>query len=280
MFNHSYISEIGLKTAIDITGNRYSDSGMMWNELSIKTGIPRSIIERYDDWYILNNEFYFLKDRCIIEELFMSELANECKVKCVQFLLASCDDNIGIMSKLYRDKDKEYYMYSDFCNKYFGDIPKSLEMFKLSSLTKFGFEKTEQFMKDIFDLICLDILSGQWDREEYNFFFECTNENDVRIAPLCDNGSIFRKSFFYSFPFGEFSLDEDRIYKGNLPYILSCEKYFYNKLVLMLDINVDDILNKTSCKYNINIDNNDRKRILSYFDNRKKMVDTTLKLVR
>ena len=40
---------------IDIRGKRYSDYGMMWNELSILTGIPRSILERYDDSKIVDS---------------------------------------------------------------------------------------------------------------------------------------------------------------------------------------------------------------------------------
>jgi len=260
MFAHSSFRNDACKIAIDITSKRYSDYGMMWNELSNNTGIPMSIIERYDDWYILDNEFYFFKDRCIIEELFMSELANECRVRCVQFLLVVDKDSLGIISKLYREKEKNYYMYSDFCNKYFNNIPTSLEMFKLFSSVQFGDEKTEILMNDIFDLISFDILSGQWDREEYNLFFEFYKDYNVRIAPLCDNGSVFGKSLFNSFSFGEFSLDEDRIFNGNLPYILSYEKYFYNKLAMMLDINIDDILNRTCSKYKINIEDVDKKK--------------------
>ena len=103
-------------------------------------------------------------------------------------------------------------------------------------------EKTQKLMKDIFDLISFDLFCGQWDREEYNFFFECDNDNNVRIAPLCDNGIAFQNCFVYASPFGEFSLEEDTIYRGNLPFILSIEKDFYNKLATLLDIDINDIL--------------------------------------
>lgn len=265
---------------IDITGKRYSDYGMMWNELSILTGIPRSILERYDDWYILDNEFYFFKDRGIVEELFMSELANECKVRCVKFLLAHDNGNLGIISKLYREKNKEYLMYSDFCKKYFNNILTSLGGFRLSTSIQFGEDKMTKIMNDLFDLISFDIFSGQWDRDEYNFFFECDKYDNIRIAPLCDNGAVFQKELFNIFPFGEFCLDEDRIFDGNLPCILSCEKYFYNKLASMLEINILDILNRTCDKYKISIDDEDKKRLLSYFDGRKNAIDKTLKLVK
>ena len=151
MFRNSYFKNDVYDMAIDVTDKKYSDYGMMWDELSLNTGIPKSILERYDEWYILDNEFYYFKDRCRIEELFMSELANECKVRCVQFLLAIDYSTLGILSKLYREKDKKYYMYSDFCNKYFNNIPTSLGMFRLASSIQFGDEKMVKLMKDIFD---------------------------------------------------------------------------------------------------------------------------------
>ena len=52
MFKHSDFRDDVYKDAIDITGKKYSDYGMMWNELSKNTGISKSILERYDDWYI------------------------------------------------------------------------------------------------------------------------------------------------------------------------------------------------------------------------------------
>ena len=280
MFKHSGFGDDVYNIAIDITGKRYSDYGMMWNELSMNTGIPRSILERYDEWYILDDGFYYFKDRCKIEELFMSELASLCNVRCVDFLLALNNDNIGIISKLYREKDKKYYMYSDFCKKYFNCESTSLGMFKLATSIAFGNDRMKILMNDIFNLISFDILCGQWDREEYNFFFECDKDNNVRIAPLCDNGIAFQNCYIYTSPFGEFNLDEDRIVRGNLPFILSNEKEFYYKLAMLLDIDLLDVLNRTCDKYMINIIEEDKRKLLDYFDDRKIMIDNTLKLVR
>lgn len=280
MFEHSGFREDAYKIAIDITGRKYSDYGMMWNELSKNTGISRSILERYDDWYILDDGFYYFKDRCKIEELFMSELANECNVRCVNFLLALNDNNLGIISKLYREKDKRYYMYSDFCKKNFNYESTSLGMFKLATSIAFDNDKMKILMNDIFNLICFDIFCGQWDREEYNFFFECDKDNNIRIAPLCDNGIAFQNCYIYSSPFGEFNLYEDEISKGNLPFILSNDKDFYNKLALLLNIDLIEVFNRTCEKYKINIDEEDKIKLLNYFDDRKKMIDNTLKLVK
>lgn len=280
MFRRSFISENGSKMAIDITGKRYSDYGMMWNELCNNTGIPRSIIERYDDWFILDDGLYYFKDRCKIEELFISELAFEYKIRCVDFLLAINNGDLGIISKLYRENDKEYYMYTDFCCKYFNDIPTSLELFKLVSSIVFDDNKMRALMDDIYKLLSFDMLCGQWDREEYNFFFECDKDNNVRLAPLCDNGLAFQNCYIYSCPFGKFNLDEDRVFRGNLPFFLLNDIDFYNNLSKLLDIDLVDILNRTCEKYMIDISNDDRHEILSYFDDRKTKIDRTLKLVK
>lgn len=278
MFKKSYFRDDCKE--IDVTGKKYSDYGIMWNELSEMTGISRSILERYDDWYILDDGLYYFKNICKIEELFMSELANECKIRCVKFFVAIEKGIFGIISKLYREKDKKYYMYSDFCKKYFNHVPNYLGVFKLASSIALGDDKAQKLMDDVFNMICFDILCGQWDREEYNFFFECDKDNNVRIAPLCDNGIAFKNCFIYSSPFGEFNLEEDKISRGNLPFILSNEKDFYNKLALLLDINIEDVLNRTCEKYRININEDDKKMLLSYFDKRKIAIDNTLKLAR
>ena len=280
MFNLSYFENEAVDIAIDISGKRYSDGGMMWEELSKITGIDLATLMAYDDWYILDDGLYYFKYMYKIEELFISEVAHECKVRCVEFLLALDDGCFGIISKLYREKDKRYYMYSDFCQKYFGSIKNDLSFFKLALSVKFGEEKTNKLMDDVFSIISFDMFCGQYDRMEYNLFFECDNNNNVRIAPLCDNGVSFDTRFIYDSPFGEFNLNEKNVSRGSLPFILSIEKIFYNKMAKYLDINVSDILDRTCEKYKINIDQSDKKMLLGYFDDRKRAIERTLKLSR
>jgi len=278
MFELSKFRDDAKNNAIDISSRHYSDYGMMWNGLSKLTGIDVSTLMAYDDWYILDDGLYYFKYMYMIEELFISELAHECEVRCVEFLLALDNNKLGIMSKLYREKEKNYYMYSDFCKKYFNYIPDNLSVFRLSSTISFGEDRMVKLMNDVFDLICFDMFTGQWDREEYNLFFEC--DDDIRIAPLCDNGVAFTDSFIYSAPFGEFNLKEEGVSRGNLPFILSCEKSFYNKLSMYLDINVSDIFGRTCEKYKIDMDEQNKKRLLGYFNDRKRAIEHTLELSR
>lgn len=57
-----FSSEV-LDKSISLYGKRYSDLGMMWCELSKKTGIDLEILQSYDDWYILEDEFYYYKNK-------------------------------------------------------------------------------------------------------------------------------------------------------------------------------------------------------------------------
>ena len=190
--------------------------------------------------------FIIIKISFIFEEIFMSELAYECGVECVSFKNALNNNTLGIISKLYRTNGKNYYVYSDFCDNYFGHRPNNLFSFKFACSIAFGEEKAYLLMNDIFKLISFDMFSGQWDREEHNFFFECGDDN-VRLAPLCDNGIIFTHSSIYNSPFGVFSLSdngEEKNYRNNLLRLVSFEK-----LAFLLDINIDEVLERTIDKY-------------------------------
>ena len=68
--------------------------------------------------------------------------------------------------------------------------------------------------------------------------------------------------------------------KENLPYILSLEKDFYNKLSMLLDIDINCVLLRTCEKYGIKLSQEDANRLLYFFDSRKQAVDNTLKLVK
>lgn len=272
---------------VNISGKRFSDYGMMWGRLSEITRIDLEILQRYDDWYILDDGFYYFKCHSIFEELFMSELSHECNVRCVEFKIAENNlmneypfKALGIMSKLYRNRDNNYYEYSDFCKKYFNHIPNNLMVFKLASSIAFGEDKSQKLMEDIYNLITFDIFSGQWDREEHNFFFECS-DNGVRIAPLCDNGMIFDKKLTYHSPFGDFSLSDinnNESFRKNLLFLIDNERMFCEKFAYLLDIDINEVLKRTIDKYRIIMNIDEQRKILDYFDDRKSAVEYTLKL--
>lgn len=285
-FDYKFKDEV-LMNRVLLDGKHYSNTGMMWSGLSNITGIDIDTLSMYDDWYILDDGLYYFKFNLIFEELFMSELARECNVRCVSFSLA--EDNVlynrpyfGVISKLYRDKDKNYFYYHDFCNSYFDGCVQYLDNFRVASESVFGNDKTEMLMDDIYGLISFDMFTGQTDRGEHNFMFECDNDS-IRLAPLCDNGLVFGNGFKYNCPFGNYCLFETDMYTTNrkdLLDILRNERILYERFERILDVNVEDVLRRTLDEYKIVMKFGSRSSILRYLDCKKRAIDGTLRLSR
>lgn len=260
---------------IDITGKKYSNMGITKCELCKLLGIEKEIIDIYSDWFLLDNKFYYYKNEFIFRELLMSELFQELKVSCVDFKLVKKNGRLGIVSESYRNIDKNYYMYNDFCLRYFNCNISNLIDFRKFCQNVFGTKKTCLLMDDLFGMLAMDLFSGQVDRGEYNFFFECDKDN-VRLAPLCDNGACLFEAKKNLFPFGEFSLiskTENDIYS-----LLRNDMDFYFKLESLLDIDISFILDKVAEKNEINIDNGTISFVLNYFNVRKNKINKCLKI--
>ena len=279
------------KNIVLLDGKRYSDTGMMCGELSNITGIDMDTLSMYDDWYILDDGYYYFKSCFVFEELFMSELAMECNVKCVSFGLAKNTvsykyPTIGVISKLYRTKEKEYFYYTEFCKKYFGEYISDFDKYISMSMNVFGEDKINKLIDDIYGMIAFDMFTGQRDRGEHNFMFECDSDG-VRLAPLCDNGLVFDYSYDYVCPFGDYCLFETDIYttyRKSLIEIFKCEKMLYEKLYekfdRLLDIDINEVFKRTLDKYMIVMGIGSRNKILRYMDGKKKAIDATLKYSR
>lgn len=286
LINYSFKDDFH-KNIVLLDGKRYSDIGMMWEELSNMTGIDMNTLSMYDDWYILDGGYYYFKSCFVFEELFMSELAKECNVKCVDFNLAKNTvsykyPTIGVISKLYRTKEKEYYYYTEFCKEYFGGYVFSFEKFIEMSINIFGENKTNGLFDDIYGMMAFDLFAGQSDRGEHNFMFEC-NTDSIRLAPLCDNGWVFNYGYDYVCPFGNYCLfgtDMFTTYRKSLIEVLKYEKMLYERFDRLLEIDVKEVLKRTIDKYMIVMDIGSRRRILRYMDDKKKAIDVTLKYSR
>ena len=286
VINYSFKDDVH-KDIILLDGKRYSDTGMMWKDLSNITGIDMDTLSMYDDWYILDGGYYYFKSNFVFEELFMSELAKECNVKCVSFSLAKNTvsykyPTIGVISKLYRDKEKEYFYYSDFCKKYFGEYICDFDKFIAMSMNIFDDDKINELMNDIYGMIAFDTFTGQRDRGEHNFMFECNND-ELRLAPLCDNGWVFNYGHYYDCPFGNYCLFETDMYttyRKSLIDFLKREKILYEKFQYLLDIDVNEVFRRTLDKYMIVMDIGSRRKILKYMDSKKKAIDASLKYSR
>lgn len=260
---------------IDIVGKKYSDMGISIKDLCKLLGIEREIINLYNNWYVLDDKFYYFKNEYVFRELLMSELFNELNVRCVDFKLVKKNGRIGIVSESYRMKGKDYYMYNDFCLRYFNRNASNLIDFREFSDTTFGSKNSYELMDNLYGMLAMDLFSGQVDRGEYNFFFEC-NEKSVRLAPLCDNGACLLNSKIFEFPFGDFSLSDT----DSFCYLLKSDIDFYYKVESVMDIDIYSLLEKVFDKYKVNINEEYRRFILRYFDLRRDKMNKCLKLCK
>lgn len=258
----------------DIKGMKYSNMGITKSELCKLVGIDMATINIYDNWYLLDDKFYYYKNEFIFRELLMSELFNEINIRTVDFKLVKNYYGLGIISESYRTLEKEYYTYNDFCINYLSCSNIDLLNFKDRVYNSFGSKNTYEVMNSLYGMLAMDLFSGQVDRGEYNFFFEC-DDNSVRLAPLCDNGACLFQPKYNEFPFGNYSLSSH-----NFLSLLKFEKDFYYIVESILDINIYSILEKIIDKYKININEDYKKFILDYFDSKKYKINKSLKICR
>lgn len=269
-------------SVINLAGKKYSDLGMSREELSERIGIPKNIASTYDNWYILNGEFYYFKKRMIFTELLVTEIARKCGIRCVDFRLAiNSNGEIGIISKLYRERGKEYYSYSEFCTRFFGEVKNDLSWFSLGMSVRFTEEQKNIFMDDIFGIIALGLFCGQWDNglEGDNLFIENDPTMGPRIAPLCDTSGCFSLSYDYESPFGTFSLcSDDDVIDKRFIFLLGNDDSLFNKIQLLINIDVERILMDIISRYGILIESDNKQKILDYFEQRRNIMNRALEL--
>ena len=173
MFNNVTITKDGKKDIIDISGRRFNQiTELSEDDLSRLLKINSELFKFYTNWYLLDGNLFYFKTDYIFNEIFLSELAHEFNVKCVQFMLAKDGKNLGIISRNFRKKTFNYYDYMEFCNLFFGEIPSDIETFKSHMYAKFDKENADKLMEQIFSLIAFDFFSGQNDRTHINVTFE------------------------------------------------------------------------------------------------------------
>ena len=157
-----------------------------------------------------------------------------------------------------------------------------MDKFKVISEGVFGNDKTNILMNDIYGMISFDMFTGQSDRGEHNFMFECDSDS-VRLAPLCDNELVFKDGFNYDSPFGNYCLFETDMYttyRRDLLEILRNERMLYDRFEHILDVDVKEVLKRTLDKYKIVMNFSNRRRVLEYLDCKKRAIDGTLRLSR
>lgn len=266
---------------IDITGKKCTDNGYSRETLAKAVHINPSMIRYYNEWYSLDDGLYYFKDFHMYNELFLSELARELGVRCVEFFLAKNDNHIGVVSKNFKKTGNKYYNYLEFADTFFERRPYSMGLFIGKVKRKFNEEEANNIIKDICYMMAFDFFTFQKDRMNHNICFE-TENGITRLAPLFDNGSVdIRRPFDYYSCIDDLRFSSETNLSEHNEYTLELiRKYrgFYDGLVQTLDINVEDVLNRTIEKYGLDIPDTIRENLLGSFDNKKQIIENSLTL--
>lgn len=281
MFNNVTITKDGKKDIIDISGRRFNQvTELSEDDLSRLLKINSELFKFYTNWYLLDGNLFYFKTDYIFNEIFLSELAHEFNVKCVQFMFAKDGKNLGIISRNFRKKTFNYYDYMEFCNLFFGEIPSDIETFKSHMYAKFDKENADKLMEQIFSLIAFDFFSGQNDRTHINVTFEEKNGN-VLLAPMCDNGVAFHMGDFNTYVscFDNLYFPYDNIIDPSQLYLLKLIReniLFYNKLYKALDIDIHELLDRTLEKYKIRMSTIDKIKVNDFFGSKCDVIERAL----
>lgn len=253
--------------------------------------IPKSYLIAYNGWYKINGELYYYKNVAIFNEIFLSELTKYYNLKCVNYSIVYGKKGLGIISKNFREKNKLYYDYDDFFEKYGINIPNDIIILKRTLEQLLTEENAKDLINNFFRFLAFDWFTGQTDRNAGNVTFEVTNK--VSLCHLTDNGSslhtapknnktLYRILYtrlnsiyhYLEFPYN------NRVNENNLTsiYLINNFEEFKKYLEISLDIDIDEVLDRTIEKYNLLVPNDDRNELIDFFDTKRSILEKTLEL--
>lgn len=262
-----------------------------------KLGLNSAFFLAYNNWYIVNGKLHYYKNfyKNIFNELFLSELVKEYKLKNLEYKLVNSKDGVGIISESFKKPDKKYLDYDYYFNSFgIKNEPDNMPMLN-KTLKKLISDKNRiKLMNEFYRLTAFDFFSGQTDRSAGNLIFEIGDE--TCLAPIFDNESslnyvklnskkINYKVLYASlltafdhleFYFGDY-LSDSNFYVFNL---INNNFEFYKYLCLCLDIDINKILDRTIEKYGLIVPECDRKELLDFFDIKKSIIESTLSLAK
>lgn len=248
--------------------------------LAKSINIESDLLSTYNNWLKINNKYFYFKSNNAFQELLIEKLFEEVKVRTVKHQIVKFNDEIGIISQNYRKPNLLYYYFSEIITGYnsennFIEINNSIKK-------AMKHEDYENYLNQMFKIIAVDILFGQYDRWEYNVFFAKSKEH-ICLAPMFDNGCIFLEDYndilIYGSCFGtlSFSTDYEDYFTTNTlrkfsQMVCSLEK--------ALNFDLSKIFDNLEVEYKIKICKEIRTQIQNYYDIHRKMVEKTLKFVR
>lgn len=277
---------LDLNNIVDMTEfscfqNEYDSSSEKYIlNLAKSINIESDLLSTYNNWLKINNKYFYFKSNNAFQELLIEKLFEEIKVRTVKHQIVKFDDEIGIISQNYRKPNLLYYYFSEIITGYnsennFIEINNSIKK-------AMKHEDYENYLNQMFKIIAVDILFGQYDRWEYNVFFAKSKEH-ICLAPMFDNGCIFLEDYndilIYGSCFGTltFSTDYEDYFTTNTlrkfsQMVCSLEK--------ALNFDLSKIFDNLELEYKIKICKEIRTQIQNYYDKHRKMVEKTLKFVK
>lgn len=277
---------LDLNNIVDMTEfscfqNEYDSSNEKYIlNLAKSINIESDLLSTYNNWLKINNKYFYFKSNNAFQELLIEKLFEEVKVRTVKHQIVKFNDEIGIISQNYRKPNLLYYYFSEIITGYnsennFIEINNSIKKVMKH-------EDYENYLNQMFKIIAIDILFGQYDRWEYNVFFAKSKEH-ICLAPMFDNGCIFLEDYndilIYGSCFGTLSFSTD--YED---YFTTDTLRKFSQMVCSLEkaLNLDlsKIFDNLELEYKIKICKEIRTQIQNYYDIHRKMVEKTLKFVR
>ena len=277
---------LDLNNIVDMTEfscfqNEYDSSNEKYIlNLAKSINIEPDLLSTYNNWLKINNKYFYFKSNNAFQELLIEKLFEEVKVRTVKHQIVKFNDEIGIISQNYRKPNLLYYYFSEIITGYnsennFIEINNSIKKVMKH-------EDYENYLNQMFKIIAIDILFGQYDRWEYNVFFAKSKEH-ICLAPMFDNGCIFLEDYndilIYGSCFGTLSFSTD--YED---YFTTDTLRKFSQMVCSLEkaLNLDlsKIFDNLELEYKIKICKEIRTQIQNYYDIHRKIVEKTLKFVR
>ena len=277
---------LDLNNIVDMTEfscfqNEYDSSSEKYIlNLAKSINIESDLLSTYNNWLKINNKYFYFKSNNAFQELLIEKLFEEVKVRTVKHQIVKFNDEIGIISQNYRKPNLLYYYFSEIITGYssennFIEINNSIKK-------AMKHEDYENYLNQMFKIIAVDILFGQYDRWEYNVFFAKSKEH-ICLAPMFDNGCIFLEDYndilIYGSCFGTltFSTDYEDYFTTNTlrkfsQMVCSLEK--------ALNFDLSKIFDNLELEYKIKICKEIRTQIQNYYDIHRKMVEKTLKFAK
>ena len=153
-------------------------------KIAKQINIDPELLQTYNNWLKIDNKFFYFKSNYTFQELLIEKLFQEINVNTVKHQIVKFDEEIGLLSANFRKLKLKY--------QYFAELNPELytnSFIVINNLIKklMNKEDYEKCIEQIFKIISVDILFGQYDRWEYNVFFE-KSKNHIKLSPMFDNG--------------------------------------------------------------------------------------------